>query len=59
MLVRQQPIAAHEQIGAHVYRSTYADGSRIVVNYGDAPATADGATVPARGYRLIRKGAEG
>ncbi len=58
-LVRQQPIAAHEKIGAHVYRSTYADGSRIVVNYGDAPATADGVNVPARGYRLIRKGAEG
>ena len=44
----------HDELAPGVFRTRYSDGSRVYVNYGDAPAAADGVTVPARDW-LLRK----
>ena len=45
----------HEAVGANVWRTTYSDGSRVYVNYGNAAATADGIEIPAEDWRVVRK----
>lgn len=37
----------------------YADGTQVAVNYGKAPVTWNGQTIPARGYRVYSGGAAG
>lgn len=44
-----QPITLHSRIDGLAV-TTYADGTRIVVNYGDEPAQLEGITIPARGF---------
>ena len=43
----------HERIADGVYRVTYANGARMIVNYTDAPVTVDGTTVPAVDFAVI------
>lgn len=43
----------HERIADGVYRITYANGARMIVNYTDAPVTVDGTTVPAVDFAVI------
>lgn len=44
----------HDRIAANVFQTTYSDGSRILVNYGDTEFTRQGQTVGPRQYRLTR-----
>ena len=43
----------HERIADGVYRVTYANGARMIVNYTDAPVTVEGTTVPAVDFAVI------
>ncbi len=50
-----QEMVNHEMVLADMSCTTYADGTRVYVNYGYADAEApDGATVPARDYKVVR-----
>ncbi|MEV5026981.1 DUF5696 domain-containing protein [Paenibacillus sp. LPE1-1-1.1] len=55
--ISNQAIADHEKLGSDVYRTTYANGTKVIVNYGGTPATVDGLSVPAAGY-LMQNGGE-
>lgn len=55
--ISNQAIADHEKLGTDVYRTTYANGTKVIVNYGGKPATVDGLSVPAAGY-LMQNGGE-
>ncbi|WP_053372428.1 DUF5696 domain-containing protein [Paenibacillus sp. FJAT-27812] len=54
--ISNQPIADHEKLSSSVYRTTYANGTKVIVNYGGAPATIDGNPVPAAGYLMQNGG---
>ncbi|XEC96369.1 DUF5696 domain-containing protein [Paenibacillus tarimensis] len=47
-----QPIENHERISESVYRTTYANGTQIIVNYGSEAVTVDGLTVNALDYAV-------
>ncbi len=53
--LNQQRITGHDHIDQNVTVTTYADGTRVYVNYTDMPWTGDGVTVPARDY-LVKGG---
>ena len=42
----------HDALAPDVFRTRYSDGSRVYVNYGSAPVTVDGVTVPAQDWLL-------
>ncbi len=46
--VKGQPITARERLSEQVTATTYANGKRVVVNYGDKPFTAGGVTIAAQ-----------
>ncbi|MGM0884671.1 MAG: DUF5696 domain-containing protein [Bacillota bacterium] len=54
--ISNQAIADHEQLGNSVYRTTYANGTKVIVNYGSAQASIDGISVPAAGYVMQNGG---
>jgi hypothetical protein len=54
--ISNQPIADHEKLSSNVFRTTYANGTRVIVNYGGAAATVDGISVPAAGYLMQNGG---
>ncbi len=45
-----QGMTGHERIAENVYRTTYANGARVYVNYRTEDVVIDGTTVPARGF---------
>lgn len=45
-------MANHEKLADQVYRTTYANGSWVIVNYGEKDIVADGVPVAGRGYEL-------
>ena len=45
------PLVSHQRLQDGVYKSGYASGKEIYVNYTDTEAAADGLTIPAHGYR--------
>lgn len=47
-----QKIVGHERIAEKVAVTRYENGTSVYVNYGDAPYSADGVTVPARSYTV-------
>lgn len=49
-----QEMSGHEQISATVSCTTYEDGTKVYVNYGYTDTSADGVTVPARDYKVVR-----
>ncbi len=53
--VHGQPIVGHERFAADVYATSYANGRRIVVNYGDGAFTIDGVTVAAKSALLLEE----
>lgn len=55
--ISNQAIADHEKLSSTVYRTTYANGTKIMVNYGLAAASIDGVSVPAAGY-VMQNGGE-
>ena len=40
----------HDELAPGVYRTRYADGTRVYVNYNDAPVPVGEVTVPARDW---------
>ena len=51
--VSDQAVASHEQLAAGVYRTVFANGLGVIVNYNDTDAVVDGQTIPAKGYMPI------
>lgn len=50
-----QEITGHEILGQNLACTTYADGTKVYVNYGyEDMAVASGTTVPARDYKVVR-----
>ena len=56
--VRTALITEHAAVGAEVYRVQYDNGATVYVNYGSADAQADGLTIPAMDYLVIKEGLE-
>ena len=44
----------HEKVRDGVFRVTYSNGAKMLVNYGDAPTEVDGVAVPAMDYTVVR-----
>ncbi len=43
----------HAEVAPGVWKTSYANGEAVVVNYGDKPVVVDGVEVPAEGWKLI------
>ena len=56
--VRNALIMKHECLSSGVYRVTYDNGCIVYVNYNDADAQADGLTIPAMDYLVVKEGAQ-
>ena len=50
-----EEMVEHRDVATGVVRVTYGDGSRVYVNHTKADVSADGVTVPAENYVLIKK----
>lgn len=53
--LNRQPITGHEQLTGSVAVTTYADGTKVYVNYSSEDYTAGAITVPARDYLVERE----
>ena len=51
-----QTIEDHEYVDDNITKTTYADGTEVYVNYRTADYTADGITIPAQDWVVVRKG---
>ena len=51
-LTGNQPIENHEQISESVYRTTYANGTQVIVNYGGEAVAVDGLMVNGLDYAV-------
>lgn len=49
-------MSAHERVAFNVYKTTYANGAEIVVNYGSEAVVVDGVTVSAKDFALGKAG---
>ena len=49
-----QEMSSHENMSETLSRTEYEDGTKVYVNYGYEDAEADGVTVPARDYLVVR-----
>jgi hypothetical protein len=49
-----QWIVDHARLTDDVYQTTYEDGTRVIVNYGEQPYGVDSTQVPAQGFVVIR-----
>ena len=45
----------HEKVAEGVFRTTYSNGARMIVNYNSEPANVDGVTVTGGTYEIVRK----
>lgn len=50
--VRGEHIVLHENLGDHVYRTHYSNGTTITVNYSDKDMNIEGQIIEARGYQV-------
>lgn len=51
--LRTQTIVKHERLELNVYRTTYEDGTEIIVNYNNYDVVADGKTVGTNNYIVV------
>jgi hypothetical protein len=51
----RQEMTGHRNLTPVLSRTEYADGTKVYVNYGFSEAQADGLTVPARDYLVVRE----
>ena len=56
--LNRQAITGHERLNEHVAVTTYADGTRVYVNYGTRDYETGGVTVPGRDYLVKRGGGQ-
>lgn len=54
--IQDQYIVNHERLAENVYMSTYEDGTKIVVNYGNESYSENGISVAGRDYLVIKGG---
>ncbi|WP_199621612.1 DUF5696 domain-containing protein [Paenibacillus alkalitolerans] len=54
--IGNQHIVNHERLDRHVYRTTYANGTQVIVNYGEQAASIDGHTVESLDYKVVGGG---
>lgn len=47
-------ILEHDRLNEHVARTTYANGTRVYVNYADREACADGVCIPALDFLVVK-----
>lgn len=58
--VQHLTILGHERIDNKLYRTIYSDNTQIIVNYGDETRSVEGASIPAKGFKLVEgKGGNG
>jgi hypothetical protein len=55
--VKNMAIISHEQLGKEVFRTTYEDGTYVIVNYGDTAELVAKHTLPAKDYVIVQGGA--
>ncbi|MBS5661806.1 MAG: hypothetical protein KHW79_11085 [Clostridiales bacterium] len=48
-----QEMTHHERLSSQLYKTTYADGTNVYINYGTSDASADGYIVPGKDYLLV------
>ena len=51
--VSNQAVVSHEQLATGVYRTVFANGLGVIVNYNDTDAVVDGQAIPAKGFAPI------
>lgn len=56
--LNRQEIVGHERLSEHVAVTTYADGTKVYVNYGSTDYTAGSVKVPGRDYLVKRGGGQ-
>lgn len=56
--LRTAMIMEHVKLAADLYRVTYDNGMTVYVNYASADAQADGLTIPAMDYLVVKEGLE-
>lgn len=52
--LRSLTMEEHAGLSTGLYRVIYSDGTRVYVNYSSEDQEADGITIPARGYRVVK-----
>ena len=52
--VAEQFIIDHRRLSQNVYQTTYEDGTRVIVNYGEQPYTMDSAILPSTEFAVLR-----
>ena len=52
--VFNQEMVDHQNLSGTLSVTTYADGTKVYVNYDFEDVTADGQTIPARDYLVVR-----
>ena len=51
-----EEMTGHERMDVNVYKTTYANGAAVVVNYSGENVTVDGVTIPAMDFALVKAG---
>lgn len=54
--IADEAMVDHEMLAENVYKTTYANGVAVIVNYGDTAYTADGVTVNALDFAVTGRG---
>jgi hypothetical protein len=54
--VKNMAIISHEQLGREVFRTTYEDGTYVIVNYGETAELVAKHTLPAKDYVIVQGG---
>ena len=50
-----QQIADHRQLGSKVFCTYYQDGTKVIVNYGDEEALAEGVVVGKKNFKVVKE----
>ena len=54
--VADQPMVEHDRLDHDVYRTTYANGKQVWVNYSNQDVTVEGIEVPRMGFTVTYEG---
>ena len=56
--LRTAMILEHAKVAGDLYRVRYDNGMTVYVNYSEAEQQADGLTIPAKDYLVVKEGLE-
>lgn len=54
--VQGQPIEKHEKLAENVYRTTFENGTQVIVNYNSESVNIEGIVIDAKGYKVLKGG---